>query len=79
MNKNINDKCKKEPKLFYKFSNGKIKQKESKTRLKKNTELYEDLKEMRELNKSFQKVFTTEFDLKSHKNKADIIRCEKSG
>ena len=33
--KNIVDKCKEKPKLFYRFINGKIKQKENITRLKK--------------------------------------------
>ena len=63
MKKNIVDKCKEEPKLFYRFINGKIKHKEIITRLKENNEVYEDPKEMSEvLNKNFQKVFTTESD-----------------
>ena len=54
-----------EPKLFYRFINGKIKHKEIITRLKENNEVYEDLREMSEvLNKNFQKVFTTEYYFK---------------
>ena len=63
--KYIVDKYKEEPKLFYRFINGKIKHKEIITRLKKNNEVYEDPKEISEvLNKNFQKVFTTESDFK---------------
>ena len=61
--KDIVNKCKEEPKLFYRFINGKIKHKEIITRLKENIEVYEDPIEMSEvLNKNFQKVFTTESD-----------------
>ena len=62
--RNIVDKCKEEPKLFYRFIYGKIKHQESIAWLKENREvLYEDLKEMSEvLNKNFQKVFTIESD-----------------
>ena len=59
--KDIVDKCKEEPKLFYRYINGKIKSKESVTRLRENNKVYEDPKEMSELlNKNFQKVFTKE-------------------
>ena len=48
-----------EPKLFYRFINGKLKQ--SVAQFKENKLVYEDLKEISEvLNKNFQKVFTTE-------------------
>ena len=40
--KDIVDKCKEEPKPFYRFINGKLKHKESVARLKENKELYED-------------------------------------
>ena len=65
MKKDIVDKCKEEPKLFYRFINGKIKHKEIINRLKENNEIYEDPKGMSEvLNKNFQKVFTTESEFK---------------
>ena len=44
--KDIVDKCKEEPKLFYRFINEKIKHKEIIIRLKENNEVYEDSKEM---------------------------------
>ena len=52
--------------MFYRFINGKIKQKESVAPLKDNKEVREDPKEMSEaLNNNFQKVFTTETDFKN--------------
>ena len=59
------DKWKEEPKLFYRFIDGKIKRKKIITRLKENNEVYEDPQKMSEmLNKNFQKVFTAESDFK---------------
>ena len=63
--KDIVNKCKEEPKLFYRYINGKIKQKERITRLKENNETVEDPKEMSEiLNKNFQNVFTSETEFR---------------
>ena len=62
--KDIVDKCKEEPKLFYRFINGK-KNTEIINRFKENNEVYENPKEMSEVpNKNFQKVFTTKSDFK---------------
>ena len=44
--KDIVDKCKEEPKLFYRFINGKIKHEENITRLNENNEIYKDLEVM---------------------------------
>ena len=46
--KYIVDKCKAEPKLFYRFINGKLKHKESVARLKEHKKVYEDPKGMTE-------------------------------
>lgn len=59
--KDIVEKCKEEPKLFYKIINGKIKPKEKIERLKDGNMITEDPKDMTELlNKRFQQVFTKE-------------------
>ena len=71
--KDIVDKCKKEPKLFYRFINVKLKRKESIAQLKENKEVYEDPKEISVvLNKNFLKVFTTKYKLEQN-----IISIEK--
>ena len=73
--KDIVDKCKEEPKLSYRFINGKIKQ-INVTKLKENNEVYGDSKEMSEvLNKNFLTLFTTESDLRATRtseNKWDV-------
>ena len=59
--KNIVEKCKEEPKLFYRFINEKTKHKENIIKLKKDGVLYEKEEEISELlNTSFQSVFTRE-------------------
>ena len=69
----------KEPKLFYRFINGKIKYKENINRLKENNEVYEDPKEMSEvLNKNFRNYLQLNLTLKSHKDKWGKTRCGKS-
>ena len=59
--KDIVDKCKDQPKLFYRYVNGKLKNKSEITKLKTNNEVYDDAQEMAEvMNNCFQQVFTTE-------------------
>ena len=59
--KRIVDKCKDEPKLFYRFINGKLKKSDCVTKLKDGGKIFEEDKELAEiLNKNFQKVFTQE-------------------
>ena len=68
--KDIVEKCKDEPKLFYRFINGKIKQKDKVERLKDGSETYEDPKDMSEiLNKNFQQVFTKETEFTEPRDK----------
>ena len=59
--KNVIEKCKEEPKLFYRFINGKLKSKEGISNLKVDGVIYEDAYSQAEIfNKSFQSVFTKE-------------------
>lgn len=59
--KNIVNKCKEEPKLFYRYVNGKLKKKDGIEKLKLNGEIYEEARKQAEvMNKSFQSVFTKE-------------------
>ena len=59
--KNIIDKCKNEPKLFYRYVNSKMKCKSGISKLKLGGNSYEGTKEMAEImNRNFQKVFTVE-------------------
>ena len=59
--KDIVDKCKDQPKLFYRYVNGKLKNKSGTTKLKINDETYEDAQMMAEvMNECFQSVFTIE-------------------
>ncbi|XP_050695649.1 uncharacterized protein LOC126985138 [Eriocheir sinensis] len=59
--KDIIDKCKDQPKLFYRRVNGKIKNKETIDKLKMDGATYEDPAEMAEvMNNSFHRVFTKE-------------------
>ena len=59
--RDIVEKCKEEPKLFYRYVNGKMKNRDSITKLRENDIIYEDPKEMSEiLNRNFQMVFTRE-------------------
>ena len=61
--KDIINKCKKEPKLFYRHVNNKMKKQEGITRLKVDERVYQDKQDMAEvMNKEFQKVFTEEGD-----------------
>ena len=57
--KNIVNKCKDHPKLFYRYINGKMKNKREISKLKINYEIYEDAEEMIEvMNNCLQSVFT---------------------
>ena len=57
--KKIVEKCADKPKLFYKFINNKIKNKEMVNTMRENDIVYEDSKTISEiLNKNFQSVFT---------------------
>ncbi len=59
--KDIIDRYKHEPKLFYRYVNSKLKSKVSIGKLLVDGVVYEDLKEMAEvMNKSFKEVFTKE-------------------
>ena len=59
--KDIVNKCKEHPKMFYRFVNGKLKKEESIERLKGEHGIVDDLKIMAELlNNRFQQVFTKE-------------------
>ena len=59
--KSIVDKCKAEPKLFYRFVNGKLKAKSGISSLKVNGEVYENPSMQAEImNKCFKSVFTKE-------------------
>ena len=61
--KDIVEKCKDEPKLFYRYINGKLKHKDNINKLKSGGRIYETAKEMSEImNKSFKSVFTAETD-----------------
>ena len=70
------EKCKDEPRLFYRFVNGKLKNKKEISKLKVDGEFLEDEKLMaEELNKYFQKVFTNEVTF----NEPDIGTTEEEG
>ena len=59
--KSIVEKCKEEPKLFYRFINGKLKTKEGINKLKVDGIIYEDKYSQAEImNRRFQSVFTSE-------------------
>ena len=59
--KRIVEKCDCDPKMFYKFVNGKLKKKEAVERVRLGDEIFENDKDIAEiLNKSFCKVFTVE-------------------
>ena len=61
--KDIMNKCKKEPKLFYRHVNSKMKKQEVITRLKVDGIVYQNEQDMAEvMNKGFQRVFTEEGD-----------------
>ncbi len=82
--KDLADKCKNKPKLFYRYMTQKIENKESITQLNYN-KIYEDPREMSEvLNITFQKVFTRESNfeppqMERHENEMwKIIVDEKS-
>ena len=57
----IVNKCKDEPKMFYRFINGKLKKNDAVVKLRDDGKVYEDDKELAEiLNRNFQTVFTNE-------------------
>ena len=59
----IVEKCDKDPKMFYKFVNGKLNKKESVEKVRLGDEIIENVKDIAEiLNRSFCKVFTVEED-----------------
>ena len=59
--RDIIDRCKDEPKLFYRYVNGKLKHKEGISKLKFEGEVYDDAAEQAEImNKCFQSVFSIE-------------------
>ena len=75
--KNIIEKCKDEPKLFYRHINKKLKKKESVTAIKEDDEVYEDVKVICEiLNKNFQKVFTQETDFEGSDEENNFRKLE---
>lgn len=56
--KDITDKCKEQPKLFYRYVNDKLKQREDVSKLKVNVEVYDDKKVMVEMmNNCFNENF----------------------
>ena len=57
------EKCEKEPKLFYRYINGKMTSKETIDKLTKEGRVYQTVEEMSELmNVSFRFVFSVEMD-----------------
>ena len=67
--KNIVEKCKDEPKLFYRFINGKLKSQDTVQRLRVGGELYEREEELCEvMNEKFQTVFVQEEGFESLQN-----------
>ena len=70
------EKCKDEPRLFYRFVNGKLKNKKEISKLKVDGEFLEEEELMaEELNKCFQKVFTNEETF----NEPDIETTDEEG
>ena len=68
--KDIVEKCKDQPKLFYKFVNGRLKEKQSIERLRLNGTTYYDPNEQAEImNKSFESVFTKEREMVNEEGK----------
>jgi len=75
--KDIVDKCKEEPKLFYRFINEKTKHKERVTKLKRNGILYEEEEEISELlNNSFQSVFTNETEFEEPRVRHEVMKMK---
>ena len=61
--KDVVEKCKEEPKLFYKYVNGKLTNKETIDKVKKEGRIYQTAEEISEImNESFKTVFTIEED-----------------
>ena len=61
--RNIVDKCKNEPKLFYRYINGRLKSKDSVSKLRVGEKIYEREEELCEvMNEKFQSVFVLEDD-----------------
>ena len=75
--KDLVEKCKEEPKLFYRFINKKMKHKESITKLRENGEIFEESKDLCEiLNKNFQSVFTNETEYQQHRDERETRMLE---
>ena len=73
----IIDRCKNEPKLFYRFVNGKLKRKIRLDELRVDRVIYEDPKAMADMmNRSFNKVFTREKEFVSPRDVQDQGRME---
>ena len=75
--KGVVDKCKNEPKLFYRYVNGKMKNKQSIDRLKVENILYDDAQSQAEImNTCFQSVFTreTSFEGEGARHKCNGLR-----
>ena len=68
--KDIIDKCKEQPKLFYRFINGRTKSRNGVEKIKVGDHTYDEPKEISEiLNKKFQEVFTPETEFNEpHRN-----------
>ena len=61
----IVENCQSDPKMFYKFINGKLQRKETIDRVKVGDDIYEDINEIVEkLNENFCKVFTEETEFR---------------
>ena len=70
--KDIMDKCKSNPKLFYRHINGKMKKREGITGLRVDGKLYNETNEMAEvMNERFQSVFTKEGEFELEDRKLD--------
>ena len=76
--KDIMEKCKSDPKLFYRHVNSKMKKQEGVTRLKiEGNIIHEELDMAEEMNKGFQKVFTEEGDFDLEDNELEGNGLEK--
>ncbi len=66
--KNVVEKCKDQPKLFYKFINGKLKSKDEISMVKAGEETVDDPEEVAEVfNRYFHSVFTKENDFRGER------------
>lgn len=72
--KDIVDNCKNEPKMFYRFINGKMKQKVGVSRVKDEGSVYEEDEDICEvMNKKFQEVFTKESEFEGNVERGEEI------